>query len=1023
VTEWWLTLDRMEKEPLSSYLQRNCSTLIGFMAQGDASAETRLIAQIKDTPNPCITAGRVEDLLRDPDGRVVRQILADPDACPIFLAVVGGSGYLCSILRRDPVLLDALFATEGHRLRKNRSLKKQELEERARDISGPGAFDRVMRRYKDEEYLRIGCRDLTGQADTREVMAELSDLAAASIEVAVDFHFQRLRQRHGVPEGIGANSGFLVLGMGKMSGGELNFSSDVDLLYLRGPEEGRTSGPDTLTTAGFYEKLAGAVTRSLSDITEDGFVFRVDLRLRPEGESGEFVPSVNNALDYYLGWGRTWERAALMKAVPVAGDLSLGRFFIEELESFIYRKHLDYSTLEEMRIMKQRISAQLRRKPGVNIKLGEGGIREIEFFVQALQLINGGKIRRLRSPSTIEALALLRDTGLLDAKTSDELTEAYLFFRKTEHRIQINYQLQTHELPRTVDDQEELARRMGYRNDALASFLSDLDRHRKVVEDLFSGMFYHSGEEILEQVSAATRSLIDSINDANLTCSMLAELGFEDPASAYPILRDLVTPAEDKIGAGRRSQLLERLAPLFIEELLKVPEPGKALISLAAYIESLHASSAYFSTFLENPATVRFLMKILGESRFFTELLVRHPESIDSLISRGAQQGPKQKTFLKHELTERLAYCEDLEAELDALRRFKNEELLMIGVPHLSGEIDSPQARRLVTELADVCLDAAVNLAVEEMGRKFGPVQARESLPFVILGMGKLGGMEMTYLSDVDVIFIYDTPPAGIGRFAAHEWFTRLANRIISILTVPTSEGAVFAIDTRLRPSGNKGPLVSSLESFRDYHRTTSQLWEKQALIKARPVTGPQDLAETVTAIVRDCVIRTEFSDKDLGEIARLRRRMESEIALEDDLHVDMKTGHGGLVDVEFFVQANILKYAGRRPEILQNNTLAGLAALRAACIIDEESFQLLDAGYRFLSNLEDRLRIMAYRSVNRMPLSGDKLRGLAVRLGYGPEGEDLLLNDYFRITGSIRNIYTSFFEGRKNPEGATTCP
>jgi [glutamine synthetase] adenylyltransferase / [glutamine synthetase]-adenylyl-L-tyrosine phosphorylase len=983
------------------------------MDEAGTDAATRLIAQVDDTPNPSATAGRVEDLLRGSDGQVVRQVLADPSACAIFVAVVGGSGYLSSILRRDPAMIEALFIKDGRRLRKNRSVKEQELAELVRDILEPAAFDRILRRYKDEEYLRIGCRDLTAEADTREVMAELSDLAAASIETAVNFHFQRLRQKYGVPEATGADIGFVVLGMGKLSGSELNFSSDVDLVYLRGPEEGRTSGPETLTVAEFYEKLAGAVTRSLSEVTEDGFVFRVDLRLRPEGVRGELVPSVNNALDYYLGWGRTWERAALMKAVPVAGDLRLGLSFIEELEPFIYRKHLDYSTLDEMRAMKQRISAQLRRRPGTNIKLGEGGIREIEFFVQALQLINAGKIRRLRSPGTLEALGLLRDTGLVDAKTADELTEAYLFFRKTEHRIQINYQLQTHELPRTMEDQEELARRMGYRNDALASFLSDLDSHRRVVEDLFSGMFYHSGEEILEQVSPTTRHVIDSINDAKLTRSILSGLGFEDPASAYPILRDIVTPTEDKAGAGKRSRLLERLAPLFVEELLKVPEPGKALISLAAYIESLHASSAYFSTFLENPATVRFLMKILGESRFFTELLVRHPESIDSLIARGAQQGPKQKEFLKHELAERLAYCDDLEAELDALRRFKNEELLMIGVPHLSGEIESPQARRLVTELADVCLDAAVNLAVEEMGRKFGPVQDKESLPFLILGMGKLGGMEMTYLSDVDVIFIYDTPPTIIGRFSAHEWFARLANRIISILTVPTSEGAVFAIDTRLRPSGNKGPLVSSLESFRDYHRTTSQLWEKQALIKARPITGPQELSETVTGIVRDCIIRTELSDEDLGEIARLRRRMESEIALEDDLHVDMKTGHGGLVDVEFFVQANILKYARRRPEILQNNTLAGLAALRAAGFVDHESFELLDSGYRFLSNLEDRLRIMEYRSVNRMPLTGDKLKGLALRLGYGVGGEDLLLNDYFRITGSIRKIYTSFFGGR----------
>jgi len=1009
----------MGKENLVSYVQRNCSRLAEILTSFDSHASEYLLSEILDTPNPSATAGRLEDLLAGESGHAIRLILDDPTARRPLLAVCGGSGYLCSVLRRNPDSLDSLFTGGGYLQGKTRADHECELGSLAEGIADTASFDRFLRHYKDREYLRIGCRDLAGQSHVQEVMAELSDLAAACIEMAVNHHFQKLTVRHGTAAGFDGRSGFVVIGMGKISGRELNFSSDVDLIFLRGPEEGRTSGPEGLPVATFYEKLARGVTRSLSDVTEDGFVFRVDLRLRPEGEKGELVPSVSNALDYYLGWGRTWERAALMKAVPIAGDQSLGREFIEELEPFIYRKHLDYSTLEEMRTMKLRISAQLRRKPGINVKLGQGGIREIEFFVQALQLINAGKTRRVRTPSTLEGLRRLQETGLLDSATAADLTDAYLFFRRTEHRIQIVHQLQTHELPRTPADQEELARRMGYRQDALPEFLSDLEHHRHIVEELFQSIFYQSGEELLQQVSGRTRKIIEAVHDRDQTCVMLRELGFEDPASAYPLLRDLVSPADISAAAEKGNHLLERLAPLFIEELLKVPEPGQALPSLAAYIDSLHAGSAYFSTFLENPPTVRFLMKILGESRFFTELLIRHPQSIDSLIARGAQQGTKDRDFVAGELSERLAYCDDFEAELDALRRFKNEDLLMIGVRHLSGEIDSPEARRLVTELAEVCLSAAVRIAVEEMGRKFGTCLDPDSLPFVILGMGKLGGMEMTYMSDVDVIFIYDPPSQSIGRFEAREWFARLANRIISILSVPTSEGTVFAIDTRLRPSGNKGPLVSSLESFREYHRTTSQLWEKQALIKARPVTGPPDLAEAVTWIVRNCVLRTVVSDEDIAEIARLRKRMESEIALEDDLHVDLKTGHGGLVDVEFFVQANILKHAGRCPEILRNNTLTALAAMRGAGLIDDDSYESLDAGYRFLSNLEDRLRIMEYRSIDRMPLGGDKLRGLAMRLGYGPDGETHLLHDYFRVTGGIRSIYNSFF-GMDGKKGAT---
>ncbi len=765
----------------------------------------------------------------------------------------------------------------------------------------------------------------------------------------------------------------------------------------------------------FYETLAASIARSLSNVTEDGFVFRVDLRLRPEGEKGELVPSISNAVDYYLGWGRTWERAVLMKAVPLAGDIALGNAFVDELEPFIYRKHLDYSTLEEIRMMKLRTEAKIKRKPGLNIKLGQGGIRGIEFFVQTLQLINAGRIRRVRSASTLKALELLSETGLLDEKTSVGLAEAYLFFRKTEHRIQINHQVQTHELPRTPEDQAELARRMGYRGESLNLFLSDLEKHRHYVEELFSGMFYHGDQELNERISPASRRILDEIVDEPKALDLLIDAGFEDPASSLALIRGLALPSDKHEASSKSQVLLQRLAPLFVEELLHVPEPSKALASLAAYIDSIHASASYLSTFLENPPTVSFLIKILGESRFFTDLLIRHPQAIDSLIARGSQEQIKNKELWAAELVERLAYCDNYEEELDILRRFKNEEMLLIGVRHLFGDIDSPAARKSFSQLAEICIDAATDTALRAMRKKFGDTNLPEPLPFVVLGMGKLGGREMTYLSDLDVIFIYDFSQEEIANFSSHEWFTRLASRIISALSVPTSEGTVFSIDTRLRPSGNKGPLVSSLQSFTSYHESSSKIWEKQALLKARPVSGPSGLIDAVDQIVRNCIFSTKFSDTDIEEIARLRSRMETELALEDREHVDLKTGHGGLVDVEFFVQGNILKFVGDHPRILKSGTLDALAALRLENLVTEDQFRILDSGYRFLTNLEDRFRIMEHRSIDRIPLKGEKLRGLAARLGYSKGEEQLFLEDYFMTTQEIRSIYNSFFLKEKS--------
>jgi len=890
-------------------------------------------------------------------------------------------------------------------------MMERELRYRISGLSDIREVDRALRLYKEEEFLRIGCRDLAGLAEVQEVMGELSDLAAASVQTATVFHWNRLVALHGRPPVAKSRMGLVVIGMGKVSGHELNFSSDLDLIFFREPEEGQTEGPEAINVVAFYEALTRAVTRSLSDITEDGFVFRIDLRLRPEGEKGELVPSMTNALEYYLGWGRTWERAALMKSIPLAGDFELGADFLKELEPFIYRRYLDYSTLEDMRLMKSRIEAQIRSKPGINLKLGQGGIREIEFFVQTLQLINGGKTQRVRSQSTLEALALLHESGLLEKKTMVDLRAAYLFFRKTEHRIQINHQVRTHELPRTPEEQQDLARKMGYMEDPLKSFLSDLERRRATVEELFSSLLYQSGEEIEGRLSPAVRTLATIIHNQDATSAILKELGFEDAEASYPLVKKLFLPADRKFASEKGRRLLQNLAPVFIEELSKVPEPSKALVALDSYIDALQSTSGYFSTFLENPATVRFLIKILGESRFFTDLLIRHPQAIDSLIARGAYECPREKQLLEDHLAERLAYAEDLETELDVLRILKHEEMLTIGVHQLSGEIDSQTARRALTELAEVCLQGAIEIAVKEMNRKMGALDFFDPLPLVIVGMGKLGGMEMTYMSDLDVVFVYDPPVEEFGRYSIHEIFTRLAHRIISILTTPTSEGTVYAMDTRLRPSGNQGPLVSSISSFREYHRTASKLWEKQALIKARPVAGSAGLATEIDKIVRDSILRTELSEEDLQEIARLRKRMETELALEDELHVDLKTGHGGLVDVEFLAQANILKYSWRKPPIIKHNTLEALSALRKEGLVSEEKFHALDAGYRFLSSLEDRLRLMKHRSVDRMPLTGEQLKSLAVRLGYGEGGDESLINEYRRVTRSIRQIYDAFFQ------------
>lgn len=600
----------MNSDELNTYIERNCPKLFQFFS---AFGTEPFLTELTNSCNPGNAAGRVNDLLTQAE-LVVQDILNVPETRKIFLKIVAGSRFLFSILARYPDLLEETFIARGYLERKGRTVKERELQILTKEAAGVADFDRLLREYKQRDYLRIGTRDLSELADVREVMVELSDLACASVKTTIDFHWNRLILKHGRPTPEDHDSGFAAIGMGKLSGRELNFSSDVDLIFVRGPEEGYTSGPDKVNVTKFYESLAQSVSKSLSQVTEDGFVFRIDLRLRPEGEQGELVPSANNALDYYMGWGRTWERAALMKAVSLAGDRSLGNGFLKDLEPFIFRRYLDYSTLDEMRVMKLQIEAQLRRKPGINIKLGQGGIREIEFFVQALQLINAGRTPRVRSASTLEGLDLLRESGLLDKDVADRLREAYLFFRKTEHRIQINHQLQTHELPRTAEEQQELALRMGYGVDALENFLADLDHHRKIVEELFSGMFYQSGDGAPDRISPLIKKIVESVENEPVAEKLLADAGFEDPPASLRILKALLTPSEKKLLTEKAKHLLVRLTPIFLEELVKQPEPGKALLAMDGYIESFHAHSTYFSTLLENPATIGFIARILGKA-------------------------------------------------------------------------------------------------------------------------------------------------------------------------------------------------------------------------------------------------------------------------------------------------------------------------------------------------------------------------------------------------------------------------
>ncbi len=872
-------------------------------------------------------------------------------------------------------------------------------------------FARHIRRHRQREYLRIGAGDLGRQRSVDATMTELTALADGSFEAATRWTRRRLVGEYGeCRSGPGGDpQAFVVIGMGKLGGGELNYSSDVDVLFLYESSAGETDGGSRgrLTTREFFTRLAEMVTRALQEMTEDGRVFRVDLRLRPEGINGPIANSLTDALLYYESWGATWERTALLQARPVAGDARLGRQFLTEIQPFVYRRFLDYTTVADVKAMKARMENELRGKAQRgNVKLGPGGIREIEFVVQVLQVIHGGRDERLHVRGTLRALDSLVGSGYLPADEGVQLGRAYRFLRDVEHKIQIVHERQTHTIPAAPEEQQALARRLGL-SDASALW-TEVDHATATVRRAFDKLFYEPAAEAKRDLDPAAVSLIEGLDDAEQTIAHLRLLGFSDPEARRAdllLLRDgsAVAPAS----ARRRGVLLE-LAPTLLSAVVKSANPDQALQLVASLISAIGARTSFLALLRENPGTLRMLVRLCAGSRFLANVFLQRPETLDVLVRTDLARVRIERDALAADVRVLLAGSDDFETKLDVLRRFRNEHFLRIGINDLEGLIDLEGVGTELTALAEVCLDAAYHLATVAVCERMGVAQPPGAL--TIVAMGKLGTGELNYNSDLDLIFVYDAPDST----AALEFFTKIAQRLITILQVPTREGLVYRIDTRLRPSGHHGPLVSSLEAFRRYHQQSAQVWERQALIKARPVVGDPQLADKVGRIITDFVYRRSLTDAEAREVHRIRTRMERELARETHRQANIKTGRGGLVDIEFVTQMLQLRHGHALPTVRVRPPLAALAALNQAGILPSVDYDTLASGYRFLSRLENRLRLAQDRPVDELEQDTPELAAVARHLGFEGSAEDgaaALWQEFKRNREAVRACYVKWFE------------
>jgi glutamate-ammonia-ligase adenylyltransferase len=909
------------------------------------------------------------------------------------------------------------------------------------DLGDSAAVRRGLRLFAQRERLRVAARELLANAggEVDVTAREVSDIAQVCIEIATAEALGWAQARFGSPmTASGEPCAFTVLGMGKLGGRELNCGSDVDLLLFYDTDDGevRKDGAATEQTLNeHFARVTQRLTATLEDQTDDGMVWRVDLRLRPEGSRGPLVNALSAAERYYETWGRTWERAALLRARPVAGDLAFGQVVLDSLSPFVWRKIVDPRIAIEMTDLVVRGRAELSADPDRDLKLGPGGIREAEFFVQSLQLIWGGREPSLRLSNTLDSLRRLRSHGLVTDRESRELESAYLTLRRLEHRVQFATGLQTHTLPRGPL-LETIALTVGFATGK--ELEKDLDKTRRRVATRFASLTrkLEKGAAGGDPHLAGLFTAIDSGEEV-LVLTALAEgapgVDFSSSVSA-DLARHLLALArrpDFPLGATARDRHPE-LASMLLEALADAADPEQATRLLAAFFTRLATPGVYARAMAEDKQVVRKLVGLFGASAFLGESLVFHPELVESvLFAKGLPTPERARRHVDAEVAEaaqRASEHDDRDPEdvfVGALRHAKSRIMMEVGLAELSGELVTREATMVLSAVADATLEHATRYALAEKGLKGG---------LSVIAMGKLGGREIGYGSDLDIFFLYE-PSSEDDDGEQSERYIRAAQRVLRLVSAPHGDGPGYELDTRLRPSGSHGLLVVSLEAFARYHGvrpdgTTHESapeghdWERQALVKARPCAGDADLGKRFSTLATK--IAYERGAPDPERVHHLRMRMETELAREtrEPLPLstiglkpavlprhryDVKLGHGGIVDVEFAAQWLQMKY-GADPRVRTTDTETALSALEACGYLEAAAAAVLREGYAMLRRLEQALRVVHGTSASLIEEGAPGVAALARRMGFrdGPSASDSLFERYRAVTSDVRAAYLS---------------
>lgn len=818
----------------------------------------------------------------------------------------------------------------------------------------------VLRRFRNLEMVRIAWRDIAGWAGLDETLRDLSALADVCVQESLDFLFRAACTRRGTPlNKQGRPQSLVVLAMGKLGAFELNFSSDIDLIFAY-RDEGVLADKRETSYGEFYTKLARNLVKVLDTQTEDGFVFRVDLRLRPFGDSGPLVQNFYALETYYQSQAREWERYAMVKVRPIAGDLEAGRELQEFLRPFVYRRYLDYRTLGELRELKQKISLELQRKDRQeNIKLGPGGIREIEFVGQAFQLIRGGREKRLQERRIQVVLATLADLRLLPAPTVEKLQDAYRFLRTVENRLQQYADRQTHDLPTDPIQRLSLAYAMGFSD--WQSFKAHIDKVRRDVHDVF--------EQVVAPIKAEARETFALTGDYEHICAALRNLGWPTPESGARLVKTFQASHAVRNLTPRGASELARLMPMLLRATASTEQPDDTLERLFALLEAIASRNVYLTLLAENPQALSQLVKLAAGSPWITNYIAQHPLLLDELLDPRALYAPLSKAELERELKRKLDSIdpEDLEQILIGLRQFKQTNVLRVAAADFVGAIPIMVVSDYLTYTAEVLVNEVMRQAWRLTATRHGvPPGASidEVSGFGMIAYGKLGGIELGYGSDLDLVFLYDGTDTALTNgerpVSTAEFFARMGKRIIHLLTANTPAGVLYEVDLRLRPSGSSGLLVSSVDAYDTYQMESAWTWEQQALVKARFVAGDPEIGKRFGTIREKSLCRKRNIETLRTEICEMREKMRANLAAKDPAVFDLKQGSGGIVDIEFIVQFGVLSRAHDCKKLTEwTDVVRLLDSLTEAGFLNADDAGLLRQAYCLFRERTHRLALL----------------------------------------------------------------